>query len=94
MPGVMPPTALLLVRSGVVQGHFSSYTAIGYYLGIYIDDDGVITFMKEKRHPTYVLDTHGRADPGFSKENAIRDWCRCSMQKNLPRDYEIYRYLK
>lgn len=78
----------------MVVGHFLAYSHIGHYLGVLIDDNGVITFQGKKQNPSYVLDTD--PDPfrkEFTKADAIKDWCRCYMEKNLSSDYRIYRYL-
>jgi hypothetical protein len=86
----MPSTALLLTRSDtLVVGRFSNYTEVGHHLGISIDDDGKITFRGREVNPTYRLVPD---DNGFTKTDAIRDWCRCHMHNNLG-DYRVYRYL-
>lgn len=91
----MPATALLLVRNDIIViGEFASYADIGSYLGISIDDEGVIHFRGKPQLPSYILDTH--PDPrynGFTKVEAMRDWCKHHMQKNL-RDHTIYRFIK
>ena len=92
--GTMPPTALLLINGCLVVGSFDSYSAIGHYLGVSCDDDGVITFLGVKRNPSYILEHHEQSacNRGFTKDGAIRDWSKRYMQSNM-HNYQIYRYL-
>ena len=96
MAGVMPKTALLLTRSGVVQGEYASWYEIAVTLGISIGDDGHITFMGEKQNPGYVIDPDKTIITGehWERIDAIKDWAKCYMEKKLPSDYRIYRFLK
>ena len=94
MVGTLPRTALLLTNSGVVQGHFQSWSQIGHHFGIKVSDDGVVNFNGEDQNPRYIMherecmimNTHWK-----SKEDVIRDWC--SRHMRLPSGYSIYRYL-
>ena len=90
----MPPTALLLVKYGMVTGEFPSYTAVAYHYGITITDQGVIWFNGKEQLPKYILDTSPNVeqfDNGFSKEDAIANWAKNHMK--LPSGHRLYRYL-
>ena len=94
--GTIPPTALLLTKNSVLIGEFESYSSIGHHLGISIDDKGKITFQGEVQTPSYVMDTAPdpyRTGSGFTKHEAINDWCRHHMKNHLG-SYKLYRYLK
>lgn len=90
--GTLPATQLLLTRNDIVVGHFSKYVEIAYFIGISIDDYGVITFNGKKVNPTYNLEPsiHTGRD-GWNKHEAIADWARYHMR--LPSGYRTYRYL-
>jgi hypothetical protein len=94
MAGSLPRTAYLLTLSGVVIGEFSSLADITQHLGISIDDEGYITFMGDKVHPEYALKSDTELGPnGFTKLEAMRDWSKCYLDKNLTSSYKIYRYI-
>ena len=92
--GTMPRTALLLVSSGVVQGHFASYSELTRWMGISVDmGTGWVTFMGKQQGPKYSVKDDGMVANNHWKtaDDIIRDWSRCHLK--LPSGYRIYRYL-
>jgi hypothetical protein len=88
---VLPETKLLLLYEDKKVAVFSSYTSLAGFLGVTINDDGVITCWKGVCNPVYRLKP--RPD-GWTKEEAIRDWSRCYLSKHLEQwGYEVYRFL-
>lgn len=86
--GVIPSTRLLLVRNGMVLGHFSNYDELASVLPISINNLGQITFDGEKVNPSYVLLPDWN---GWSSHDAIKDWVRNHFGSR--RGYQVYRYL-
>lgn len=86
MSGSIPNTAYLLISNDRVVGEFETLPHITRYLGISIDNDGLITFMGDKVNPQYSLEC-------WTKANAVQDWSKCYMLKNLPSGYKIGWYL-
>jgi Ni/Co efflux regulator RcnB len=94
MVGIMPKTALLLVSSGVVQGHFTNYSELTRGMGISVDmDTGWVTFMGKRQGPQYSVKDDGMVSNNHWKtaDDIIRDWSRYHLE--LPSGYKIYRYL-
>ena len=81
----------LLVRSGVLVGEFYNLTAMAYHLGIDITDEGQIIFMGERRNPQYVMKSEINWQNSWEKPEAIADWARCYLSKNLSSDYKIHK---
>lgn len=82
--GVMPRTALLLTRYGMVKGEFDNYFLLAVSFGLSIKD-GVITFNGKERNPTYFDE--------WDSVDAMKDWAKNYVKKNLTNDYKIYRFL-
>lgn len=82
----LPKTVLLLTKNDMVLGEYSSYFTIACSLGISIGNDGFIVFMGEKVHPQY--------GDSFTPIEALKDWAKCYMIKNLSNSYTIYRFIK
>lgn len=94
MAGVMPKTALLLVRNGIVMGHFNCLSEIAYFVGISVSDEGVITFNGEKVNPSYNMkeDRASVLEGAWKdKHEVVVDWANHHM--HLPSGCRVYRYL-
>lgn len=97
MVGVLPSTKLLVTLNDYVVDHFSSYREVGQLLKVTVDDAGTITMLGKPQSPSYKIKTCEKLpklwDEGFTQEEAITDWCRCYLVKNLPASYNVYRFL-
>ncbi len=97
MAGVLPKTAYLLTRCGVVVGTFDNLSSIAYYLGIQVCmKTGKIMFLGEEMSVTYCVDPResGSYNGHFSSlVDVIVDFSRHHLRQNLPANYKIYRYL-
>ena len=94
--GTLPATAYLLIDCNEVVGEFANKTAIARHFGIFVSDDGRVTFNGELVYPSYIMSSVGQMVLGNhfkSKEEVISDWSRSYLEKNLPRDCSIYRFL-
>ena len=88
MSGKVPPTSLLLTRSGHILAEFDSLLGVALFLKVDITDDGVIMFEGEPQNPTYSI---GENQNSWEKVDAIIDWLRHHFPKH--KQYKIYRVL-